>query len=165
MTRPVRIEFEGALYHVTSRGDRREAIYEDDSDRVQFLEILGEAIRSFNWVCHAYCGMGNHYHLVIETPDGNLSKGMRQLNGVYTQASNRRHGRVGHLFQGRYKAILVDGDAYLLELTRYVVLNPVRAGMVAHPGDWRWSSYLEMVGERSPPDWLAGITVTLYHLR
>ena len=155
MTRPVRIEFEGALYHVTSRGDRREAIYEDDSDRVQFLEILGEAIRSFNWVCHAYCEMGNHYHLVIETPDGNLSKGMRQLNGVYTQASNRRHGRVGHLFQGRYKAILVDGDAYLLELTRYVVLNPVRAGMVAHPGDWRWSSYLEMVGERSPPDWLA----------
>jgi len=80
---------------------------------------------------------------VIETPDGNLSKGMRQLNGVYTQASNRRHGRIGHLFQGRYKAILVDRDAYLLELTRYVVLNPVRAGMVAHPGDWRWSSYLE----------------------
>jgi len=155
VTRPVRIEFEGALYHVTSRGDRREAIYEDDSDRVQFLEILGEAIRSFNWVCHAYCEMGNHYHLVIETPDGNLSKGMRQLNGVYTQASNRRHGRVGHLFQGRYKAILVDRDAYLLELTRYVVLNPVRDGMVAHPGDWRWSSYLEMVGERSPPDWLA----------
>ena len=155
MTRPVRIEFEGALYHVTSRGDRREAIYEDDTDRVQFLAILGEVIETFNWVCHAYCQMTNHYHLVIETPDGNLSKGMRQLNGVYTQRSNRRHGRDGHLFQGRYKAILVDGDAYLLELTRYVVLNPVRAGMVALPGDWRWSSYLDMLGEREPPAWLA----------
>ncbi len=97
MTRPVRIEFEGALYHVTSRGDRREAIYEDDSDRTRFLEILGEVIRRFNWVCHSYCQMTNHYHVVIATPDGNLSKGMRQLNGVYTQTSNRRHGRVGHL--------------------------------------------------------------------
>ncbi len=124
MTRPVRIEFEGALYHVTSRGDRREAIYEDDADRMKFLEILETVIRDFNWVCHAYCLMTNHYHLVIETPDGNLSKGMRQLNGVYTQASNHRHDRSGHLFQGRYKAILVDGDSYLLELPRYVVLNP-----------------------------------------
>jgi putative transposase len=135
MTRPVRIEFSGALYHVTSRGDRKEAIYEDDVDRERFLEILGEVVRVWNWTCHAFCLMTNHYHLVIETPDGNLSKGMRQLNGVYTQASNRRHGRVGRLFQGRYKAILVDGDAYLLELTRYVVLNPVRAGMFRHPGE------------------------------
>jgi len=155
MTRPVRIEFEGALYHVTSRGNRREAIYEDESDRIQFLEILGEVIETFNWVCHAYCQMGNHYHLVIETPDGNVSKGMRQLNGVYTQTMNRRHGRVGHLFQGRHEAILVDADSYLIELTRYVVLNPVRAGMVALPGDCHWSSYLDMLGERSPPDWLA----------
>ena len=155
MTRPVRIEFEGALYHVTSRGDRREDIYEDDSDRLQFLEILGEVVETFNWVCHAYCQMGNHYHLVVETPEGNLSKGMRQLNGVYTQTLNRRHGRVGHLFQGRYKAILVDADAYLLELTRYVVLNPVRARMVAGPGEWRWSSYLDMIGKRNPPRWLA----------
>ena len=155
MTRPLRIEFAGALYHVTSRGDRREAIYEDDSDRVLFLEIFGEVVQRFNWVCHAYCQMGNHYHLVIETPDGNLSKGMRQLNGVYTQATNRKHHRIGHLFQGRYKAILVDRDAYLLELTRYVVLNTVRAGMVALPGDWRWSCYLDMVGKRSPPNWLA----------
>ena len=149
MTRPVRIEFEGALYHVTSRGDRREDIYEDDSDRLQFLEVLGEVVETFNWVCHAYCQMGNHYHLVVETPDVNLSKGMRQLNGVHTQTSNRRHGRVGHLFQGRYKAILMDGDAYLLELTRYVVLNPVRARMVAGPGDWRRSSDLDLIGEKS----------------
>ena len=110
MTRPVRIEFEGALYHATSRGNRKGTIYEDDSDRKQFLTILGEVIRTYNWVCHSYCLMSNHYHLVIETPDGNLSKGMRQLNGVYTQATNRRHSRVGHLFQGRYKAILVDVD-------------------------------------------------------
>ncbi len=119
MSRPIRIEFSGALYHVTSRGDRREAIYEDDEDRIRFLEILQNVITDFNWTCHAYCLMTNHYHLVIETPDANLSKGMRQLNGVYTQASNRRHQRSGHLFQGRYKAILVDADAYLLELSRY----------------------------------------------
>lgn len=167
MTRPVRIEFEGALYHVTSRGDRREAIYEDDADRMRFLEILETVIRDFNWVCHAYCLMTNHYHLVIETPDGNLSKGMRQLNGVYTQASNHRHDRCGHLFQGRYKAILVDGDSYLLELTRYVVLNPVRAGMVELPGDWRWSSYLDMLGARSAPHWLAidGLLAQFAHER
>jgi len=154
MMRPVRIEFAGALYHVTFRGDRREAIYEDDADRERFLEVLGEVIETFNWVCHAYCLMGNHYHLGIDTSDGKLSKGMRQLNRVYTQASNRRNGRVGHLFQSRYKAILVDGDAYLLELTRYVVLNPVRAGIVKNPRDWPWSSYLDMVGERFAPAWL-----------
>ncbi|WP_423930987.1 transposase [Dokdonella sp.] len=108
----------------------------------------------FNWQCHAYCLMGNHYHLVIGTPDGNLSKGMRQLNGVFTQWSNRRHRRTGHLFQGRFKAILVDADSYLLELTRYVVLNPVRAGMVKQPDDWPWSSYCAMVGEADSPEWL-----------
>jgi len=155
MTRPLRIEYQGALYHVTSRGDRKEAIYEDDEDREKFLTILSQVIDTHNWVCHAYCLMNNHYHLVIETPDGNLSKGMRQLNGVYTQASNRRHDRVGHLFQGRYKSILVDADTYLLELTRYVVLNPVRAEMVKQPGHWRWSSYSAMTGETQSPSWLA----------
>ncbi len=155
MSRPIRIEFSGALYHVTSRGDRREPIYEDDADRERFLEVLGEVAEDFNWVCHAWCLMGNHYHLVVETPDGNLSKGMRQLNGVYTQYSNRRHRRVGHLFQGRYKAILVDGDSYLLELARYVVLNPVRAGMVDEPGAWPWSSYSAMIGAQPAPAWLA----------
>ncbi len=155
MSRPVRIEFCGALYHVTARGDRRETIYEDDEDRCGFLALLGEVVEQFNWLCHGYCMMSNHYHLLIETPDGNLSKGMRQLNGVYTQATNRRHGRVGHLFQGRYKAILVDADAYLLELSRYLVLNPVRAAMVADPADWPWSSYRPMVGLEKPPSWLA----------
>ncbi|MEF8793266.1 MAG: transposase [Thiohalorhabdus sp.] len=140
MARPIPIEFSGALYHVTARGDRREAIYEDDDDREAFLETLGQVVADFNWLCHAYGLMTNDYPLVIETPDANLSKGMRQLNGVFTQYSNRRHGRTGHLFQGRYKAILVDGDSYLLELARYVVLNPVRAGMVRNPGDWPWSN-------------------------
>ena len=155
MARPIRIEFSGALYHVTSRGDRRESIFDDDSDRECFLEIFGQVVNHFNWICHVYCLMTNHYHLVIETPDANLSKGMRQLNGVFTQTSNRRHHRSGHLFQGRYKAILVDADAHLLELTRYVVLNPVRAGMVNHPGLWSWSSYNAVIGEALSPPWLA----------
>jgi REP element-mobilizing transposase RayT len=151
MSRPLRIEYPGALYHVTSRGDRKEKIYEDNLDRLKFLDVLEEVIGSHNWICHAYCLMGNHYHLVIQTPDGNLSKGMRQLNGVYTQASNRRHERVGHLFQGRYQGILVDQRAYFLELTRYVVLNPVRAGLVDHPIEWRWSSYCAMIDPARKP--------------
>ncbi len=154
MSRPIRIEFSGAFYHVTARGNRRESIFDDDIDREKFLEINGQVIEDFNWICHAYCLMTNHYHLVIETPDGNLSKGMRQLNGVFTQTSNHRHQRGGHLFQGRYKSILVDADAYLLELIRYVVLNPVRAVMVDHPRMWRWSSYNAMIGETPAPTWL-----------
>ncbi|MCX7184075.1 MAG: transposase [Nitrosospira sp.] len=155
MSRPIRIEFSNALYHVTARGDRREDIFEDDEDRQMFLSTLAQVITQFNWICHAWCLMNNHYHLLIQTPDGNLSKGMCQLNGIYTQASNRRHQRVGHLFQGRFKAILVDSDAYLLELTRYVVLNPVRAGMVKKPVDWKWSSYRASVGLEPAAPWLA----------
>ena len=155
MSRPIRIEFPDALYHVTARGDRREDIFEDDQDRGTFLSTLEQVIGQFNWICHAWCLMDNHYHLLIQTPDGNLSKGMRQLNGVYTQASNRRHRRVGHLFQGRFKAILVDSDAYLLELSRYVVLNPVRAGMVKKPEAWPWSSYRASVGLEPAAPWLA----------
>lgn len=155
MARPLRIEFAGALYHVTSRGDRREAIYEDDTDREMFLNVLAETVDRYNWICHAYCLMTNHYHLVIETVEGNLSQGMRHLNGVYTQASNRSHGRNGHLFQGRFKGILVDKSAYLQELSRYVVLNPVRAGMVGRPEEWHWSSYNAMMGDVPIPKWLA----------
>jgi len=154
MARPLRIEFPGALYHITVRGDRQEPIYEDNQDRQYFIELLGQVIIQGNWICHAYCLMDNHFHLMVETPDGNLAKGMRQLNGVYTQSSNLRHHRVGHLFQGRYKAILVDRDAYLLELARYTPLNPVRAGMVKHPGNWPWSSYRAMVGAVKSPPWL-----------
>ncbi len=154
MARPLRIEFPGALYHITTRGNRRETIYLRDSDRVRFLEILGKASERFHWRCLAYCLMGNHYHLVIETLEANLAAGMRHLNGVYTQEFNRQHRRVGHVFQGRYKAILVDKDRYLQEVCRYVILNPVRAGLVRSAGQWRWSSYREMIGRRAVPDWM-----------
>ena len=154
MVRPLRIEYSGALYHVTSRGDRREDIYHDDNDRQTWLDVFSQVCARFNWRCHAWCLMNNHYHILIETAEGNLSQGMRQLNGVYTQKSNRRYGRVGHVFQGRYKAILVQKDAYLLELSRYVVLNPLRAGMVNDLHEWLWSSYGAMVGESPSPDWL-----------
>ena len=154
MARPLRIEFRGALYHVTSRGDGRDDIYLSDKDRVQYLDVLAQACDRFNWVLHAYCLMTNHYHLLVETPDGNLSQGMRQLNGVYTQHFNRQHGRVGHVYQGRYQAIIVQKDTYLLELARYIVLNPVRAGMVKAAKDWPWSSYRATVGTRKPPVWL-----------
>lgn len=154
MARPLRLEFAGALYHVTARGDRQEPIYETNGDRVTFLDVLGEVCETYNWICHAYCLMDNHYHLIIETPDANLSKGMRQLNGVYTQKFNRAHQRVGHCFQGRYKAIHVDKESYLLELSRYVVLNPVRAQMVRFVGEWHWSSYRATVGQVTTPQWL-----------
>ena len=146
MARPLRIEFASALYHVTSRGDRQEDIYLNDTDREAFLDVLSEVCNRFNWVVHAYCLMTNHYHLLIETPDANLSQGMRQLNGVYTQTFNRQHKRVGHVFQGRYKAILVQKESYLLELARYIVLNPVRAHMVRAAKDWPWSSYRATAG-------------------
>lgn len=174
MARPLRIEFAGALYHITARGNERKAIYFDDQDRRGFLELLGHVCKRCGWVCHAYCLMTNHYHLLIETPDGNLSRGMRQLNGEYTRYVNRNYSRVGHLFQGRYKAILVQKESYLLELSRYVVLNPVRAGMVELPGDWKWSSYLSTIGQDEVPaflfvDWILsafgekrGLAVTQY---
>jgi REP-associated tyrosine transposase len=155
MSRPLRIEFAHGLYHVTSRGDGREDIFLDDADRKLFLEVLSDTCDRFNWVIHAYCLMGNHYHLLIETPDGNLSKGMRQLNGVYTQRFNRKHKRVGHVFQGRYKSIIVQKDSYLLELSRYIVLNPVRAQMVRSAKDWPWSSYRATADMAEGEAWLA----------
>jgi REP element-mobilizing transposase RayT len=146
MARPLRIEFPGAVYHVTSRGNARQAIFIDDEDRGGFLDVLSMVVERFNWLCHSYCLMENHYHLLIETPDGNLSKGMRELNGVYTQGFNQRYRRVGHLFQGRYKAIIVEKDDHLLSLCRYVVLNPERAGLIKRPEQWRWSSYRATAG-------------------
>ena len=154
MARPLRIEFPGALYHVTARGNGQADIYLDDQDRLTFLDILGEAVDRFGWVCHAYCLMGNHYHLLVETPEANLSAGMRHLNGVYTQRFNRTHERAGHVFQGRFKAILVEREGYLLELCRYVVLNPVRAGLVASAREWRWSSYRATAGYKKGPRFL-----------
>ena len=154
IARPLRIEFAGALYHITARGNAGADVFTDGTDRRAFLAVLGEVIERFAWRCHAYCLMGNHYHLVIETPEPTLSRGMRQLNGVYTQRFNRRHGRTGHLFQGRYHAVLVEREAHLLELARYVVLNPVRAGLAHGARDWRWSSYQATASAGATPEWL-----------
>ena len=155
MARPLRLQFPGAVYHITSRGNARSAIYHTDTDNFTFLTLLGEVCERYNWSCHAYCLMTNHYHLVLETVEANLASGMRRLNGVYTQSFNRQHRRVGHVFQGRYKAILVDKDAYLLEVVRYVLLNPVRAHMTKTAGQYRWSSYRAMIGKIDAPEWLA----------
>ena len=154
MARPLRIEFPGAVYHVTSRGNAKQAIFFDDEDRGRFFDVLAIVGERFNWLCHAYCLMENHYHLLIETPNGNLSKGMRELNGVYTQGVNQRYRRVGHLFQGRYKAIIVEKDNHLMSLCRYVVLNPVRIGLIAMPEQWRWSSYRATIGIVKRPSFL-----------
>lgn len=154
MSRPLRIEYAGALYHVTARGNARQDIYFSDSDRLAWLGVLGDVCERFNWRCHSWCQMTNHYHVVVETIEGNLSAGMRELGGVYTQYVNRAHRRVGHLFQGRYKAVLVEKEAHLLELTRYVVLNPVRAGMVNDAAEWHWSAYGALIGAEPAPPWL-----------
>jgi REP element-mobilizing transposase RayT len=149
MSRPLRIEYSGAVYHITSRGNERKAVFRSDQDRMNFLNTLQHVKKRYNWICHAYCLMDNHYHLLIETPDGNLAIGMRQLNGVYTQLFNKLHGRAGHLFQGRYKSILIQKDSHLLEVCRYVVLNPVRAKMAEAPEAWKWSSYRATAGREA----------------
>jgi len=154
MARPLRIEFPGAVYHVTSRGNAGGLIYHTDADRRLFLALLSSVVERFAWVLPAYCLMGNHYHLIVETPEPNLARGMRHLNGVYTQKHNFVHHKAGHLFQGRYKAILIEKDSHLLEVCRYVVLNPVRAGMVRQPRAWKWSSYSATAGFRKRPEFL-----------
>ena len=154
MARPLRIEYEGAVYHITSRGNARADIFVTDDDRRLFLETLGKVVSRYGWTCHAYCLMSNHYHLLIETPSPNLSRGMQLLNGIYTQRFNREHKRTGHVFQGRFKAILVEKESHLLELTRYLALNPVRANMVRSAREWPWSSYRATVGQVAAPDFL-----------
>src|SRR5919109_5544610 len=152
MSRPLRLEFPGAVYHLTSRGNARRKIFFSDTDRTNFLDTLSQVISRFSWICHAYCLMANHYHLLIETPKPNLSLGMRQLNGLYTQSFNRRHKRVGHLFQGRFKAIVVQKESYLLDLCRYIVLNPVRIKGDVRMDAWKWSSYRATAGLVSVPE-------------
>jgi REP element-mobilizing transposase RayT len=154
MARPLRIEFAGALYHVTSRGNERRAIFRSDRDRRTFLTFLGEAVKRFRWSVTAYVLMTNHFHLVVQTPDPNLSRGMQWLNGTYAAWFNHRHKRAGHLFQGRFHAFLVEKEAYFAELLRYVVLNPVRAKMVEGPEAYRWSSYRATAGLEVAPAWL-----------
>jgi REP-associated tyrosine transposase len=147
MPRPLRVQLAGGVYHVVSRGNRQQAIFCDETDYLRFLELLGVVVSRFGWRCHAYCLMPNHFHLVIETPEANISAGMQWLNGSYAQWFNIRYGFSGHLFQGRFYGELVESWYHLLELVRYIVLNPVRAGLCRDASRWRWSSYRAMVGE------------------
>lgn len=154
MARPVRIEFPDAIYHVTTRGEAGENIFADEQDRRIFLDVLEEVVSRNGWLVHAYVLMNNHYHLLLETPQPNLSRGMRQLNGVYTQRYNGRHAGSGSVFQGRFKAILVERDGYLLELCKYVVLNPLRLKAARNISRYKWSSYPATAGEVKTPGWL-----------
>ena len=155
MARPLRLEFPGALYHVTCRGNRRELIFRDRRDRLAWFVETERVCQRFHFIVHAFCQMTNHFHLLVETPEGNLGQGMRQLNSAYSQRFNRRHDLVGHVMQGRYKAILVQKETYLRELARYIVLNPVRAGIVDMPENWEWSSYRYTLGKKPAPSWMA----------
>jgi putative transposase len=154
MARPLRIQFPGAVYHVTARGNRQSPIFHDEVDRLALRNIFGGALERFDASALAWCLMGNHYHWVIQTRQANLSLLMRHVNGVYTQRFNRRHQKVGHVFQGRFTAILVDSQRYLLEACRYVELNPVRAGLAQDPAQWPWSSYAALTGLAPSPPWL-----------
>jgi REP element-mobilizing transposase RayT len=154
MARQLRIEYPGAFYHVTSRGNERRAIFKNQRDRAQFLSYLESATRRYGALIHVYCLMDNHYHLLVETPSGNLSRIMQHINGAYTTYFNVKRQRSGHLFQGRYKAILVHKDEYAKELSRYIHLNPVRAGIEQRPEAYKWSSYVYYAGYKKSPQWL-----------
>jgi REP element-mobilizing transposase RayT len=154
MARPLRIEYEGALYHITSRGNEKKEIFKNDTDRRRFLSYLQDIHQRFNIIVHAWCLMNNHYHLLMETPLANLSRSMQKLNSSYTTYYNVKHERVGHLFQGRYKAILIDKDAYLQEVSRYIHLNPVRAKVTANPEKYPWSSYRYYINAGIYPEYL-----------
>jgi len=147
VARPPRLEYPNAVYHVVSRGNERASIFRDDADRESFCDVLDGVVRRYEWRVFAYCVLGNHYHLLLRTPRPNLARSMRQLNGVYAQRFNRRHRRVGHVFQGRYGARLVQQDRYLQAVVRYVVRNPVRAGLCSSPSGWHFSSHRETLGE------------------
>lgn len=146
MARPLRLPLAGGIYHVIARGNDRRQVFSDRNDRELFFSVLAHAVDRYGWLCHSYCLMGNHYHLLLETPKPNLSLGMRQLNGLYARRFNLRHARCGHVFQARFRSILVQRDSHLLRTARYIVLNPVRAAICAHPGKWPWSSYRALAG-------------------
>ena len=155
MARRPRSEIAPGLYHVTARGNRRQEIYLAESDIERFLAGLQLVVERFRWTCYAFCLLPNHYHLLVETSDPNLGAGMRDLNGPYAQWFNRRYSLGGHLFQDRFHSALVESDGHLLELTRYIALNPVRAGLCRHPGDWPWGSYRATVGRAPRPAFLS----------
>jgi len=154
MARPLRITFPGAFYHVTSRGNEQKPVFKSKKDREKFLEYLESATERYGALIHAFCLMDNHYHLLLETPHGNLPQIMHHINGAYTTYFNTKWKRSGHLFQGRYHSILVEKDAYAEEISRYIHLNPVRAGIVKRPGECAWSSYNYYVGVKKAPEWL-----------
>jgi putative transposase len=154
MPRPPRVVVPGAFYHVFARGNRKGGIIADDHDRATFFRIVAEVVARRSWSCISYCLMTNHYHFLVETPNGNLSAGMHALNGRYANAFNRRHGLSGHVFERRFGAVAAESNWHLLELCRYIVLNPVRAGLCSHPGAWPWSSYLACVGASRPEPFL-----------
>jgi REP element-mobilizing transposase RayT len=159
MTRPLRPQFPGAVYHLTARGNDRQTIFFDEKDKVRFLKFLDQTVEQYRWLCHGYCLMTNHYHLLIETPEPNLARGMKRLNSRYCMKFNKKHSRVGYVLQGRYNSVVIQKEKYLLELCRYIVLNPVRAHMVEIPDNWKWSSYLATAGKQRPlplltTDWI-----------
>ncbi|MFC2095554.1 transposase [Candidatus Bipolaricaulota bacterium] len=155
MARPLRIQFEGAAYHITSQGNAGAKIFINQEDREAFLSVLDDVVSRLDWICHAYCLMDQHYHILVETPQSNLSRGMQLLNGIYTQRFDRAHDRSGHLLEGRYKAVLVEKGPHLLELARHVILNPVRAGVARSARDWPWSSYRATAGLAPAPAFLS----------
>jgi len=162
MARPLRIQYPGAFYHVTSRGNERKAIFKSNRDRTKFLSYLESASERYDAVIHVYCLMDNHYHLLLETPRSNLSQILHHINGAYTTYFNVKRNRSGHLFQGRYKAILVEKDAYCHELSRYIHLNPVRAGVADRPSEYIWSSYCYIIGLKESPVWLKDDSILGY---
>lgn len=162
MARPLRIEYPGAYYQVINRGNAGENIFTDERDKEKFLEYLAKGVERFTTRIHTYCFMSNHYHLLLETPQANLSVAIQWFNVSYSVYFNKRHQRKGHLFQGRFKAILLDANGYLILLSRYIHLNPVRAKMVTHPIEYSWSSYPVFAGKKRKPDWLITETVLSY---
>jgi putative transposase len=154
MARRPRIRLPGAVYHVHTRGNRKQSIFRDDDDRELFLRLVGSVHRQYGVRMYAVCLMETHYHAMIEAPRDNLSDAMRQLNGVFTQATNRRHGLTGHLFGERFSATIIERDRSLRRCVRYVMRNPVKSGAVKHPADWPWSTYRATAGEAASPEWL-----------
>ncbi len=155
-----RLQIAGGIYHVTARGNARESVFTDEIDFAVFLRTLAPLVARFGWLCHSFCLMPNHYHLLLETPEPNLSKGMRLVNGTYAQRFNGRHRRAGHVFQGPYRAEVVERDGHLLEVCRYIALNPVRAHLCADPAAWPWSSYRALTSAQDAPTFL---TLDLVH--
>ena len=155
MPRAGRLQIAGAAYHITARGVARQPLFRDDRDRAQFLKLLDDVVARHEWACHAFVLMTTHYHLLVRTPNPDLARGMQRLNACYAQHFNRRHGQTGHRFERRYHSVLIESDSQVLELIRYLALNPVRAGACREAAAWRWSSYAVIVRRERPPSCLA----------